>query len=499
MQIKIKKQKNLIQLIIHGGFWLSALQVTNTFLTFAKKVILARLLAPHDFGLMGIALIAMMGMEQLSIIGIRPALIQNRRNTDEYLDSAWTVQVIRGIILFVIVFTIAPLVAAFFNNSEVTVIIRVMATIGLLTGFRNIGIVYFEKELEFNKEFVYQISGEIVGGITAVSLAIIFRNVWALVFGVLAADVVRCVMSYLVHPYKPKLNLDWVKVGKLLTFGKWVFGYTVIGFLSMKGADIFLGRTLGLSILGFYQMAFFIAMIPVTQFAPIISGVLFPTLSKLQEDIQNLRESFLTALEAVVFLALPISVGILLLGFDLTRLFFGEKWMPMVSALRIIAVAGFFHAITKIIAQLFKAIGRPNVLFWLELTRVGIMGSVMFPLIVAFGLNGAAIAFLLGSLVSIPIWWYKAAESIKVKSHTSLKRMSPSLGGVFIMSIFIIGVKQLFGYVTILEFLFLVFIGIISYFGFLLLLWKRFNCGPFFRLSIVKQYYKNGFFEYKNV
>ena len=141
--------------VIRGGVWVLALRILNRSLGFIRTIILARLLAPADFGLLGIAMLSISTLETFSQTGFQTALIQKKDNIESYLDTAWTVSAIRGLLLFLILFLSAPIIAEFFNSPQAVLIIRVVALSTLLSGLRNIGVVYFQKELEFKKQFLY--------------------------------------------------------------------------------------------------------------------------------------------------------------------------------------------------------------------------------------------------------------------------------------------------------------------------------------------------------
>ena len=177
--------------VVRGGAWVFALRIVNQGLSIIKLIILARILSPEDFGLMGIALLTMSSLEMFSQTGFQAALIQKKENVDAYLNSAWTIMIIRGLVLFGILYIIAPYVAVFFNSPQAQPIIRVIGFSILFLAFSNIGIIYFQKDLEFNKQFMYQLSGTVVDFVVAISVVVIFKNVWALVFGLLAGNFAR--------------------------------------------------------------------------------------------------------------------------------------------------------------------------------------------------------------------------------------------------------------------------------------------------------------------
>jgi len=171
---------------------------------------------------MGIALLTMSTLETFSQTGFQATLIQKKENIESYLNSTWTILILRGFVLFVILYFIAPYAPLFFNVPEAMPIIRVIGFSILLGSFSNIGVIYFYKELEFNKQFIYQFSATLADFVVAISAVLILRNVWPLVLGMLAGRIVGCLVSYLVHPYGPRLNLDIEKIKELFGFRKWI-------------------------------------------------------------------------------------------------------------------------------------------------------------------------------------------------------------------------------------------------------------------------------------
>jgi len=151
--------KTLPQKMVQGGVWLSSLKVIRKVLSLIRLIIIGRILAPSDFGLMGIALLTMSALETFSRFGFRQALIQKKGNTDNYLNAAWTVLIIRGFVIFIIVYLVAPYVAFFFHTPEVKPIIQVLGLVTFFQAFNNIGVIFFQKELEFNKVFIYRFVG----------------------------------------------------------------------------------------------------------------------------------------------------------------------------------------------------------------------------------------------------------------------------------------------------------------------------------------------------
>ena len=483
---KIKKIANnlitpggtLSQRVVKGGFWVFFLRIINQGFSLIRLIILARILSPNDFGLMGIALLTMSVLETFTQTGFQAALIQKKEEIKSYLDSAWTVLIFRGFVLFVILYFIAPYAAAFFNSPEAKPIIRIIGFSILFQAFTNIGITYFKKELEFNKEFIYQLSGTLADFVVAVSAVLILKNVWALVFGLLAGNAVRCFVSYLVHPCRPHLSSNLGKAKELFGFGKWILGSSILIFLLTQGDDIFVGKLLGTAALGFYQLAYRISNLPATEIAHVISQVTFPAYSKLQDNIPKLKVAYLKVLQLTAFLSFPIAGLIFVLAPDFTKIFLGEKWMPMVPAMQALCIFGVIRALSGAGGSVVLAIGKPKFTAYFTAIQLFILALTIYPLTIKYGILGTAVAVTLStSIVIITGQIVIIFKIIDVKIHQVLNLLSP----IFLATIIP------FGFIFVLKnfikeesnfWIFLIFI--LFYIVSFLILFNKLYCGKIF-------------------
>jgi len=488
---KIKKIANnlitpgetLSQKVVKGGFWVFFLRIVNRGFSLIRLIILARILSPNDFGLMGIALLTMSTLETFSQTGFQAALIQKKEDIKSYLNSAWTVLILRGFILFIILYFIAPYTAIFFNSPEAKPIIRVIGFSILFQSFTNIGITYFKKELEFNKEFIYQFAGTLADFIVAVTAVLILKNVWALVFGLLAGNATRCIVSYLIHPYRPHLSSNLRKAKELFGFGKWILGSTILFFLITQGDDIFVGKLLGTTALGFYQMAYRISNMPATEITHVISQVTFPAYSKLQDNIPKLREAYLKVLQFTVFLSFPIAGLIFILAPDFTRIFLGEKWTLMVLPMQILVLSGLIRSVAATTGSIFQAVGKPQIDTKLQIIRLLIIFILIFPFTIKWGISGTSIVVFLSIFITTILLIIKVIEIIKCNRIEFFKAISPSLiNGIFI-TISVLVIKKYIEISNILIFLLLICISIFIYIllGYLINKYLNYNMKFFIR------------------
>ncbi|MBW2594456.1 MAG: lipopolysaccharide biosynthesis protein [Deltaproteobacteria bacterium] len=469
--------ESLSKKVVRGGMWVFGLRIIDRGLGFVRTIILARLLAPEDFGLLGIAMLAIATLETFSQTGFQTALIQKKENVESYLDTAWTVSAIRGVLIFLILFLFAPLVATFFNSPQAMLVIKVIAVSTLLSGFRNIGILFFQKELEFNKQFIYEFSATLVDITIAITLAFMLRSVWALVWGGLAANFVRLFMSYILHPYRPHVRLNKGEFKELFGFGKWVLGSSILVFLVTQGDDIFVGKMLGVTALGFYQMAYLISNMPTTEIAHVASQVTFPAYSKLQNDIQRLKEAYFDALQLTAFVSIPMAGGIFVLAPEFTQIFLGEKWMPMVSAMQVLVLAGLVRSIAATAGTLFVAIGRPQIDTLWEITRLFVLATLIYPFAMKWGLTGVSIVVFLSILVMSIGFGFEVVKITKCRGERFLRVVFfPLINTTFMISL-ISTLKIGNNMVGIWRFFLFIIIGVLAYFGIAYLLDRFFNYG----------------------
>jgi O-antigen/teichoic acid export membrane protein len=412
---------SLSERVIRGGFWVFALRFTNRGFGFVRKIVLARLLAPEDFGLLGLAFLSISTLETLSETGFHSALVQKKIDIKPYLDTAWTVSAIRGVILFGLLFFVAPFIAEFFGSPQATLIIRVIGVTVLLSGFKNIGVIFFQKDLEFNKEFSYQFSGTLTNFGTAIFLAFTLRNVWAFIWSGLAASFVQLFMSYIVHPYRPRLRFEKAKFDQLFGFGKWILCQSIVIFLITQGDDIFVGKMLGVAALGFYQMAYLISNLCATEITHVISSVTFPAYSKMHDDIERLKQACLKVLRLTCTISFPLAAGILILAPTLTQFILTEKWMPMVSALQVMCGFGVMRSIAATFGPAYRALGRPDIPLRVNITHLLTLCFIIYPLGEKWQLLGIAVAITLAMFVSLLLTSLKIISLLKMDFLDLLK------------------------------------------------------------------------------
>ncbi|MCL6557887.1 MAG: lipopolysaccharide biosynthesis protein [Firmicutes bacterium] len=407
--------ESLARRVVHAGFWAFALRIVERLFGFARTVVLARLLSPKDFGLFGIAMLALSALETFSQTGFEAALIQKKDDVKPYLNTAWTVQILRGLVLAGILAASAPFVAGFFGEPKAAMLLRVLALGELAKGFTNIGVVFFRKELEFHKQFIYMLTGTLADFAVAILAALLLRNAWALAYGLLAGNVVRMVVSYLVCPYHPRLQLEVNKARELHSFGRWIFASSILVFLLNHGDDVLVGKLLGTVALGLYQMAYAISNLPATEITHVVSQVTFPTYSKLQDSFLKLRRGYLQTFYSVAVVSLPLAGAIVVFARDFTLLFLGKQWLEMIPALQVLTIWGVIRSLGAMTAPLWQAVGKPYLSTVFQLAKLVLLCALIYPLTQRWGILGTAVAVTTESVLVHVVGYVAMAKTLNCR------------------------------------------------------------------------------------
>lgn len=386
--------------VIKGLFWIFSIKIIGYIFSFLRLIILARILLPSDFGLVGIGLLTLSIIDTFTQVGFRQALIQKKEDIKKYLDTVWTFLILRSIFLYFIIYFFSYFSSYFFKTKDAIQVIRIMGLSVIISGFTNSGVILFQKELEFKKQFFYEFIGIFMDFSVALILVFILKNFWALIFSALAGHLTRCLMSFVIIQYKPRFSFDFNKVKELWNFGRWATISNILIFFSTQGDDIFVGRFLGTTFLGLYQMAYRFSNMPATEITHTISTVTFPAYSKLQDDIERLKSAYLKIFQMTCFLSFYLAGTIFTLSDDFITLFLTSKWRPAIQAIKILSIEGLMRSIAATTGPVFYAVNKPkSETFW-QFIRFLVMIILIYPFTSKYGIVGTSFVVLLSVLVS---------------------------------------------------------------------------------------------------
>lgn len=399
--------------ISKGAVWMVLFKLAERSLGIISTIILARLLIPEDFGLIAMAMSIIAILELMGAFGFDMALIQNQKATRHQYDTAWTFNVLFALLSALLLLLLAYPATLFYEEPRLHTVIYFLAFGTFISGFENIGVVAFRKDLEFNKEFRFLIGKKLMSFMVTVPLAFILQNYWALVFGILAGKVGSVLLSYYVHSYRPRFDLS--SRHELFHFSKWILINNILLFFRLHSADFIIGRVAGPHPLGLYTVAFEISNLPTTELIAPINRAVYPGYAKISDDAKSLGQVFLTVIAIIALFALPAGIGIAVTSDLLVKVVLGKKWVEAVPIIQILALYGVFTALQTNTMYIYIAIGRPHITALISTVYL----VLLFPLLIWLTFNngaiGAAWSYLIASVILLPVNFLVIFYLLKLK------------------------------------------------------------------------------------
>ncbi|MDE2222750.1 MAG: MOP flippase family protein [Candidatus Omnitrophica bacterium] len=375
-----------------GSFGVSGIRFLST-------AILARILVPADFGIVGMAYVVTQIVQLFGNLGLGSALIQKAKVDEEYLSTAYWGSVAMGIVLSLLGMAASPLAAVFFKRAIVQPVLICLSINFFIASLVSVQTVLLTKNLNFKQISIIEVITTIIRVAAILGFALSGFGLWSIVVGVVAERVVKTVIFYFFSDWRPKMIFDWGKFKELFHFGKNLFGSGFLGYFNANMDSIVTGRVLGAAELGYYQFAYNLPHLVITMFTDRFNEVLFPVYSKIQDDIQRVGRGYLKTVNFIAMFTLPIMLGFLFTAHDFILTVYGKKWLPSILPLSILCVSGAIRSINSPNTTLITALGRPDMNFkW---------SSILFPVTLAaiilgakFGIIGVAVAMTVMAFLS---------------------------------------------------------------------------------------------------
>ncbi|GAA6207061.1 lipopolysaccharide biosynthesis protein [Cognatishimia sp. WU-CL00825] len=375
-------------------------------LRLASNLILTRLLFPEAFGMMALVYVFMQGLNNFSDVGVTPAIMQSKRGDDpNFLNTAWTIQVTRGFLLWLVSCVIAWPAAQFFDAPELSQIMPVIGLTLIISGFNPTRLDTANRHLKFGRLTVIDLCSQVISLIIAVVAAWILGTVWALVISGVLAALIQLILLTVYLPGK-RNRFQWEKPAarELINFGKWIFLSTVVGFFLSQGDKIILGKFLSLEILGIYNIGFFLASFPLLLGGTVTRRILIPIYRERPPNasIQNFKN--LQKMRFLLSAALLSALAVLAIsGSWLIETLYDPRYVLAGGILVLIASAQLPQLIVLSYDQAALAAGDSKRFFVLALARTVLMILGLMLGVTYFGLFGALIGQGLAMVLVYPV------------------------------------------------------------------------------------------------
>jgi O-antigen/teichoic acid export membrane protein len=317
---------------------------TDRLLGLISTLVLARLLVPADIGVVAMCSLVIGLIDVLLDLGVGTALIRNPQASAGHYHTAWSLRLAQMLAGAAIVVATAPLAARYFGDPRLIPVLYAMSLGLVLAGLENIGVIDFQKEMRFGADFKFTFMKRVAGFIVTLVLASLWRSYWALVVGSLVGRFVGVVLSYVMHPLRPRLEMSRFK--DIFAISQWMLVRNTGAYINASLHRILVGGRDTASVMGGYSIANEIAAMPATELLAPLNRVLFPTFVHASADHLELKRVFLLAQGVQTLVAFPASVGLAMVANEAVPVLLGQKWAFAIPFVQLLAVGSMFQAIT---------------------------------------------------------------------------------------------------------------------------------------------------------
>lgn len=376
--------------ILRGTSWLLAGRLISNLLGLASTLIAARLLMPEDFGVMAFGMSVFAIASAVVELPVGTALVQMKSVEREDFNTAWTINVLRGVVVALLMLAAAWPVAMLTGDERIAWVVIALAAYPLVTGLRNSWFEQYIREMDFRREALLDVLAKIASIVVIVWVALETRSYWALPAGVISAALVATLLTFILRPQLPAFSLR--RFRKFFGFSLWIGLGNIADSIRDAATTLLLGRLAGNAKLGAFSVGSqFAERLELVLYAP-MERTLFAAFASIQDDMERVRKAYLKALHTGFAIILPVCTGIALLANEIILIALGPDWADAVPVLAFIAPATALYLIAGLSNALTNALGQPQALFRFKILSLLIHIPMMLAGLLLFGFKGGLVA-----------------------------------------------------------------------------------------------------------
>lgn len=415
-----------------GAGWVIGWRMTTRLLGVFSTLMLVRLLTPNDFGIVALAMSFFQGINSLSEVGVEEAIVRTDNPTRDVYDSGFTINVIRAVATSLIMIAVAVPLAHYFGNEDLVNVIYVLGGIWALSGFENIGTVDFRRFLAFNMEFKIKILPRLISIGVAVPAAFYWHSYWALVGAIGVSQILTVILSYTMHPYRPRFSMAGMR--PIISFSAWMWVNSLIGLVGGRVTTVFIGRLFSTAGVGIYGVGVEVATLASAEIVAPLCRALFSGFAAARKGGDNGAETLLRVLSLMTLVTFPMSMGLSLVAYPIIKIGFGPEWLGAVPVVQILGVATTLTLFGSVSAMLFAAHAWLQMMAWMNALNTVLRVALVAILVPRYGLVGAAWAAAIIDATEQLMYLGMAIRRLKISVWVMLARTARPIIAVAVMA-----------------------------------------------------------------
>jgi len=349
--------------LVSGVFYTAISKYAGIIISLIVSAILARLLSPNEFGVVAVATVIITFFAIFTDLGISPAIIQNKELTKKDLSNIFSFTIVGGILLSVLFFLSSWLIGKYYK-SETLIIICQLLSINLLFSALNIvpnALLY--KDKMFRYIAVRSLVVQFIGGVLSVIAALAHAGLYALIINPIFSSICIFIISYIKKPQHICFTPGLESIKKIRSFSSYQFLFNVINYLSRNLDKLLIGRYMGMGELGYYEKSYRLMMLPLQNITHVISPVMHPVFSEMQDDLSKLATSYERIIRILAYIGFPLSVLLYFTSTEITLILFGDQWIKSIPPFQILALSVGIQIIMSTSGSIFQAANDTKTLF----------------------------------------------------------------------------------------------------------------------------------------
>lgn len=430
-----KPQSTLGRTTIHGTAWRYLAFFFGKLLVFISTVVLARLLTPDDFGVVGYAITAITFLDVVSDLGVGSALIYHDENERTSTTTFW-LGLLFGVGLLCVGWALAPFAGVYFRDARVVPVTRALSFIFPINALGSTHASVLYKKLAFGRMVFPDLMMAFAKGAVSIVLAVSGFGAWSLIWGQIIGSLISSATYWFITPWRPSFIFDRQIARGLLEYGFNIVWVDLLGVVLLNLDYVLVGRYLGSVALGLYTLAFRLPDLLILQFARVLGQVVFPVFTHMREAPESLARAFSQVVRYVSLITIPLGTGLALVAGPLVLTLFTDKWVGAIPVIQAIAIYALFLSLAYNTGDAYKAQGRPQVITWLGLVRLGLLFPALW-----WAVTGAASIVVVGwmqvlvAFAAAVLQLYVAVRLLKLSVRSLLVAVRPALLAGVLMAI----------------------------------------------------------------
>ena len=425
--------QELLTKTLRGTQWVFYWRLATRLMGLGSTLMLIRLLAPADFGLVALASTIANSVEQFGWLGVENAIIREKDPGRDVYDTGFTINAIRSLVTAAIVGVAAFPAADFFAEPRLSYVLLALAASTAFAGLENIGVVEFRRTFAFDKEFVYLFVPRLISIILAVAAAAVFHSYWALVVGIISSRALKILFSYAMHPYRPRLSLSAWRVLAGYSFLTWVLG--IVALVRERSDTVVIGRMMTSVQVGIYSIAFDLAALATQEINEPLQRAAYSGFAAARSNGIPLREPLLRLLGTVCLFSLPATMGLSLVADPFVKLVVGLKWTEATPLIEILGATGVTIVAGHTCRTLLNTAGNLGETIAMTLVFGLLRVGLMVYGVDRFGLPGAAMAAGIAIALEGVAYLVLTCVKLRIGARQMLGSMWRPILGVTVMAL----------------------------------------------------------------